>query len=104
MNQEKQPEALELAAQLDTVHPMDRRAQLNWDSAAELCRLHAENVALLEALLGAIATIDDYLSYEHNGDPWTEDARIMGEMDINDYQNDGRLERARALINKADKL
>lgn len=53
---------------------------------------------LVAALKDALATIDDYLAYEHNGDPWTEDARAMGEMDIDDYERDGRLERARAAL------
>jgi len=53
---------------------------------------------LREALTGALAVIEDYLDYEHNGDPWTEDARAMGEMDINDYKHDGRLDAARAAL------
>jgi hypothetical protein len=56
---------------------------------------------LLAALEAALAVIADYLEYEHNGDPWTEDARSMGEMDIDDYQRDGRLESARAVVAKA---
>jgi len=56
---------------------------------------------LLEALKEALATIEDYLEYDHNGDPWVEDARSMGEMDINDYKIDGRLENAREVIAKA---
>lgn len=56
---------------------------------------------LLAALEAALTVIDDYLTYEHNGDPWTEDARAMGEMDIDDYERDGRLESARAAIAKA---
>lgn len=53
---------------------------------------------LLAALEAALLVIEDYLEYDHNGDPWTEDARTMGEMDINDYERDGRLESARAVI------
>jgi hypothetical protein len=53
---------------------------------------------LLAALQGALAVIDDYLAYTHDGDPWTEDAWLMGEMEINDYGRDGRLKAARALI------
>ena len=64
-------------------------------------RLIAAAPDLLEALKDALATIEDYLGYEHNGDPWTEDARSMGEMDVNDYKRDGRLVRARAAITKA---
>ena len=58
---------------------------------------------LVEALSKAVATIEDYVGYEHDGDPWSEDARVMGEMDINDYANDGRLEKARAALAKAAK-
>jgi hypothetical protein len=56
------------------------------------------DAALVEALTEALAVIDDYLEYEHNGDPWTEDARAMGEMDIDDYARDGRIEKARAAL------
>ena len=89
----KQPEALRLADEL----PMPIFAP----EAAELRRLHEVNQMLLAALKEALATIEDYLDYEHNGDPWTEDARSMGEMDVNDYKRDGRLDRARAAIEKA---
>lgn len=54
--------------------------------------------ALVEALNDSIATIEDYLDYEHDGDPWTEDARAMGEMDIDDFKRDGRLERAKSAL------
>ena len=67
-------------------------------AASDLAQLVAERDALAAALQGALATIDDYLAYDHNGDPWTEDARTMGEMDINDYESDGRLEKARAAL------
>lgn len=33
----------------------------------------------------------DYSDYEHDGDPWSEDARAMGEMDIDAMRNSGRL-------------
>lgn len=53
----------------------------------------------LESALGlAVAVISDYLSYTHNGDPWAEDARLMGEMEINDYGRDGRLQQALDLL------
>lgn len=53
---------------------------------------------LRSALQAAIETIQDYLAYEHDGDPWSEDSRAMGEMDINDYAKDGRLEYALSLL------
>ena len=71
------------------------------NAASTLRHLHEANTELLEALKVALVTIEDYLDYDHDGDPWTEDARSMGEMDVNDYQRDGRLDRARAAIAKA---
>lgn len=62
--------------------------------------LSGEVRELVEAHRIALATIDDYLAYEHDGDPWKEDARAMGEMDINDFATDGRLERCRAALAK----
>lgn len=53
---------------------------------------------LRAALRAALETIADYLAYEHDGDPWSEDARIMGEMDINDYAIDGRMQNALDLL------
>lgn len=53
---------------------------------------------LKAALENAVAVINDYLAYEHNGDPWNEDARLMGEMEINDYGRDGRLSAALELL------
>ena len=77
-------------------HTADVRAESTANA-----RLIAAAPDLLEALKDALATIEDYLGYEHNGDPWTEDARSMGEMDVNDYKRDGRLAHARAVIAKA---
>ena len=56
---------------------------------------------LLEALEMLMPAIDDYINYKHNGDPWIEDARAMGEMDLNEMQKDGRLDKIRAAIAKA---
>ena len=67
-------------------------------SCAAAERTVGVNAQLVEALTGALAVIDDYLAYDHNGDPWTEDARTMGEMDIDDYKRDGRLNTARAAL------
>ncbi len=71
------------------------------DYARAAIAASAPNAALVEALKGALAVIEDYLEYDHDGDPWKEDARTMGEMDINDYQRDGRLESARAALSSA---
>jgi len=59
---------------------------------------------LADALREAVATIEDYLDHKHNGDPSEEDARLMGEMDINDYGADGRLVRAQKLLAERDRV
>lgn len=75
--------------------PSDEEGVANAEFIVRACNAHDQLVASLKA---AVATIEDYVSYEHNGDPWTEDARVMGEMDIDDYSTDGRLEAARAAL------
>ena len=97
----KQPEALFIAECIDPPQIFVSPA-MRAEAAAELRRLHEANQVMLEALKEAVATIEDYLDYDHNGDPWTEDARSMGEMDVNDYKRDGRLDRARSAIAKGE--
>lgn len=58
----------------------------------------SETEKLRSALEAAVETIQDYLAYSHDGDPWEEDSRAMGEMDINDYGRDGRLDYALSLL------
>ena len=41
---------------------------------------------------------DDYLSYEHDGDTWTEDARTMGEMEIDDMKSSGDFDKFKQLL------
>jgi hypothetical protein len=65
---------------------------------AEMREARTAVAELIEAHKLALATIDSYLAYSHDGDPWKEDARAMGEMDINDFARDGRLQRCRAAI------
>ena len=64
-------------------------------------RLMACSKELFEALQSALLVIQDYLDYDHDGDPWSEDARLMVEMEINDYKRDGRLNAALSVISKA---
>lgn len=68
------------------------------EAAAHIDAQDAKIKALVEALSASVATIEDYIAYEHDGDPWTEDARAMREMDIDDYATDGRLDKAKGLI------
>ena len=65
---------------------------------ARIDELEATIKVLVEALGEAIATIEDYVDYEHDGGWRTEDARAMGEMDIDDYAKDGRLTNARTAL------
>lgn len=60
----------------------------------------SETDQLRSALRTAVDTIQDYLAYKHDGDPWSEDSRTMGEMDINDYEIDGRLAYALSLLER----
>ena len=39
---------------------------------------------LRAALSDLLWRVIEYREYEHNGDPWTEDARVMGEMEIDE--------------------
>ncbi len=64
----------------------------------EVASLGTEARELAEALRSALATIEDYIAYQHDGDPDREDARLMCEMDINEFAEDGRLVRARAVL------
>ena len=70
---------------------------INW-AQAHIDAQDAKIKALVEALSASVATIEDYIAYEHDGDPWTEDARAMREMDIDYYATDGRLDKAKGLI------
>jgi len=57
---------------------------------------------LLTALKECFGAIKQYHEYEHDGDPWTEDARAMGEMDLDYFKSDGRMEKISTLIEKLD--
>lgn len=70
-------------------------------NAAFIVRACNSHYELLEALKICRETIRDYHEYQHSGDPWEEDARAMGEMDIDYLKNDGRLQKIDAAIAKA---
>ena len=65
---------------------------------AALAAMRAQCEGLATALRCALAVVDDYLEYDHNGDPWLEDARVMREMEADDAKRDGRLDAWRALL------
>ena len=45
----------------------------------------------------------DYVEYRHDGDPWSEDRRAMGEMDLDDLKRDGTLEEINQFLNKEER-
>lgn len=67
---------------------------------AQVDRLQAELARVRSAGLRLLAAVDDYHQYEHDGDPWTEDARVMMEMDIDDLRasRNGPIEEIRAAL------
>lgn len=85
---------------LNRMAKMEEPPPVSHVMAADVCRASddAEADMLRSALAAAVETIQDYLAYTHDGDPWKEDSRAMGEMDINDYARDGRLEYALSLL------
>ena len=71
--------------------------------SADALEAQQKRIDLLEKHLGeSLAVITDYLEYEHDGDPWTEDARLMCEMDINFFERDGGLKAARAALQEGN--
>lgn len=64
-------------------------------------RAEARIERLTTAVRSCLEVIDDYLAYSHDGDPWSEDARLMSEMDINYFANDGRRKAALEAVEQA---
>lgn len=62
---------------------------------ARLIKAAPEMLELLEKLFVAAM---DYIEYEHDGDPFTEDARAMREMEIDTLHSDGTLDRCEQLL------
>ena len=83
------------------------KAKLNvcdkWNTRTESTQLDQvtkerdEFASIARALLKAAK---QYIDYEHDGDPWSEDARQMGEMEINDLYNEGKLDEFKAKLNQ----
>ena len=67
--------------------------------AVDVISSQQKRIEELETHLGrSLAAIEEYLEYDHDGDPWSEDARLMGEMEINEFERSGRLKAARAAL------
>ena len=63
------------------------------------CKEAEERIKELEeALRTLLASVDDYIEYEHDGDPFSEDARVMGEMELNEINNSGELSKIKQLL------
>ena len=60
--------------------------------------LVAQNLALKAALETLLNASVDYVEYKHDGDPDNEDARVMGEMELNDLDSDGSIEKFKKLL------
>lgn len=56
---------------------------------------------LYEALEKIMPAVKQYIEYEHDGDPWTEDARSMGEMDLNELDKEGVIEELFSILDKS---
>ena len=54
---------------------------------------------LREALSVCVDAITEYHEYEHDGDPWTEDARAMGEMWLDELEGSEEFEKIKKLLN-----
>lgn len=73
----------------------------------QLCRHEMEEdsgEACLTELLCAFDTLlsaaIEYVEYEHDGDPWAEDKRAMGEMELDGFRRSGQLEKFKLLLDK----
>lgn len=70
------------------------------DGTAATGREASELNDLLCAFEELLHAAVDYVEYEHNGDPWIEDARTMGEMELDDLKRNGRLAEYRGILAK----
>jgi hypothetical protein len=75
------------------------------DDVKELCTRLLASISHNKAADEALRMVEDlldaafeYVNYEHDSDPETEDARSMGEMTLNDMRRDGRLEKCKQLV------
>ena len=71
------------------------------EEAERAVRIIAVSPEILEALDLLLNSVIEYVNYRHDGDPYTEDARTMGEMGLNDLHRDGSLDKMKLLIKKA---
>jgi len=75
--------------------PTDRRGMMS-----EAKNDESELSALLCAFDELLAAAIDYVSYEHSGDPWEEDARARGEMDLDELNRSGKIDEYRLLLDR----
>ena len=96
-------EALRHEVELTNEHEHQILTERN-EARAELERTKEALERVRSAGLKLLAAVDDYHSYEHDGDPWTEDARVMMEMDIDDLRasRNGPIEEIRAALERKD--
>ena len=66
----------------------------------ELEGLETDKAELVEVLSAIMPAVTQYINYEHDGDPWSEDARQMGEMDLDELERDGYIYRFLAVLQK----
>ena len=57
--------------------------------------MNNEMIAAYTKMLNAII---DYAEYEYSGDPWEEDARAMGEMEIDALKSPSEIIRLREIL------
>ena len=55
--------------------------------------------SLEKSVIELLGAVDDYVKYEHDGDPYSEDARQMNEMELDELNRSGKLDEIRKLLN-----
>ena len=72
--------------------------------AVEICVSEMGDQAKYKALEAAfrelLSAAIEYLEYEHNGDPYTEDARVMKEMRLNKLDQLGKIEQFKLILSE----
>lgn len=66
----------------------------------EYLKLKTKVQELEEASATLLEAVMEYVTYKHDGDPYSEDARTMGEMTLNELANNGWLMEFKKLITR----